>query len=248
MAGSVHPGEMASDSDAGKLVGRRIFLGMLGLGAAGVVWGSRLAEAVNRALAPIAAMDRTGLTGLLPSSGRFRIYSVVGFLPRRDAAEYRLKVTGLVDRPLELTLADLKAMPATRLVKDFQCVTGWRVPDVPWTGVLLSAVLDAAGAAPGAAALTFRSFDGVYTESLTLEQARRPDVLVAYELEDEPVSRAQGGPVRLYVAPMYGYKSLKWLDEIEVTAAVEEGYWEVRGYDTDAWIGRSNGRSDEPVE
>jgi DMSO/TMAO reductase YedYZ molybdopterin-dependent catalytic subunit len=238
---------MAGDSDAGTPVGRRVFLGMLGLGAAGIVWGSKVADVFNRALAPIAAMDRTGLTGLLPAAGRFRIYSVVGFLPERRAAEYRLKVTGMVERPLELSFADLKAMRPTSMVKDFQCVTGWRVPDVPWTGVLVSDVLDAAGVAPGAAALTIRSFDGAYTESLTLEQARRPDVLVAYELEGRPVSRAQGGPVRLYVAPMYGYKSLKWLDEIEVVAAVEEGYWERRGYDTDAWIGRSNGRRDEPV-
>ena len=229
-------------------MGRRVFLGMLGLGAAGIVWGSRLADAFNRAVAPIAAMDGTGLSSLLPVSGRFRIYSVVGFLPKREPSEYRLRVTGLVARPLELTLADLRALPATRLVRDFQCVTGWRVVDVAWTGVALSQLLDAAGVAPQAQALTFRSFDGTYTESLTLEQARRPDVLVAYELEDEPVSRAQGGPARLYVAPMYGYKSLKWLDEIEVTAAVEEGYWERRGYDTDAWIGRSNGRRDDPVE
>jgi len=236
------------DQDAGgSPVGRRVFLGMLGLGAAGIVWGSKLAEGVNRVLAPITAMDRTGLTGLLPSAGRFRIYSVVGFLPHRDAAAYRLKVTGLVEQPLELTLADLKAMRPTRLVKDFQCVTGWRVPDVPWKGVLLSDVLDAAGVAAGGRALAFTSFDGTYTESLTLDQARRPDVLVAYELDGAPVSRAQGGPVRLYVAPMYGYKSLKWLDGIEVTAGVEEGYWERRGYDTDAWIGGSNGRDDEPV-
>ena len=248
MAGSVVPDEMAGDSDAGTPVGRRVFLGMLGLGAAGIVWGAKVADVFNRVLAPISAMDRTGLTGLLPSAGRFRIYSVVGFLPRREAADYRLRVTGLVERPLELTFADLRAMRPTSLVKDFQCVTGWRVPDVAWKGVLLADLLDAAGVAPGAGALTFRSFDGVYAESLTLEQARRPDVLVAYELEGKPVSRAQGGPVRLYVAPMYGYKSLKWLDEIEVVPAVEEGYWEVRGYDTDAWIGRSNGRSDEPVE
>ena len=46
---------------------------------------------------------------------------------------------------------------------------------------------------------------------------------------------------------MYGYKSLKWLEEIVLTAEVEEGYWEKRGYDTDAWIGRSNGRDDAPV-
>lgn len=238
---------MGNDADPGTPVGRRVVLGMLGLGAAGIVWGSRLADAFNRALAPISAMDRTGLTGLLPAAGRFRIYSVVGFLPKREPADYRLRVTGLVERPLELTLSDLVAMRPTRLVRDFQCVTGWRVPDVAWTGVAVSDLLDAAGVAPGGRALAFRSFDGVYAESLTLAQARRPDVVVAYEMEGEPVSRAHGGPVRLYVAPMYGYKSLKWLDEIEVTADVEEGYWEQRGYDTDAWIGRSNGRRDEPV-
>ena len=87
--------------------------------------------------------------------------------------------------------------------------------------------------------------DGAYSESLTLTQARRRDVLVAYELEGEPLSSEHGGPVRLYVAPMYGYKSLKWLSTIEVTRTVEEGYWEVRGYDVDAWVGRSNGRDDD---
>jgi DMSO/TMAO reductase YedYZ molybdopterin-dependent catalytic subunit len=96
----------------------------------------------------------------------------------------------------------------------------------------------------GAKALRFRSFDGTYTESLTLEQARRDDVLVAYELEGEELSDAHGGPVRLYVAPMYGYKSIKWLERIEVTDEVVPGYWEERGYDTDAWIGRSNNRDD----
>lgn len=248
------PGSVSTDviddglSGPGTPVGRRVVLGMLGLGAAGVVWGSKMAGAFNRALAPISAMDRTGLTSLLPVAGRFRIYSVVGFLPRRDATSYRLKVTGLVERPLDLSLGELKALPPTRLVRDFQCVTGWRVPDVAWKGVLLSRLLDDAGVAPGAAAVAFRSFDGEYTESLTLAQARRPDVMVAYELEDKPVSRAQGGPARLYVAPMYGYKSCKWLDEIEVTSEVREGYWERRGYDTDAWIGRSNGRSDDPVD
>jgi len=241
------PDDVATEP-SGTRVGRRVMLAMVGFGAAGILWGSKWAESLSRLLAPISAADRTGLTALLPAAGRFRIYSVVGFLPRKTTAEYRLRVSGLVERPLELTFAELVAMPATRLVKDFQCVTGWRVPEVPWKGVALSAVLDTAGVAPGAAAVTFRSFDGVYTESLTMEQARRPDVLVAYELEDKPVTRAHGGPVRLYVAPMYGYKSCKWLDEIVVTPPPQEdGYWERRGYATDAWIGRSNGRDDAPV-
>jgi DMSO/TMAO reductase YedYZ molybdopterin-dependent catalytic subunit len=184
---------------------------------------------------------------LIPAANHFRIYSVTGDLPQRGAVDYSLKISGLVDHPMELSFADLQAMPPTRLVKDFQCVTGWRVPQVPWTGVLLSDVLDKAGVHPNAHALTFTSFDGEYTESLTLDQARRPDVMVAYAMQDKPISAAHGGPVRLYVAPMYGYKSCKWLGEITAVPKVEAGYWEERGYDIDAWIGKSNGRDDRPT-
>ena len=87
-------------------------------------------------------------------------------------------------------------------------------------------------------------YTGVYTESLTLDQGMRSDVMVADGLFDKAITPKHGGPVRLFVGPMYGYKSLKWLSTIEVTKQVEPGYWEVRGYDVDAWVGRSNGRSD----
>ncbi len=65
-------------------------------------------------------------------------------------------------------------------------------------------------------------------------------------MQDKPVGHNHGGPVRLYVAPMYFYKSAKWLSGITVTRAVRPGYWEERGYDVDAWVGRSNGRDDAP--
>ena len=80
-----------------------------------------------------------------------------------------------------------------------------------------------------------------------MEQALRDDVLVASSMYGKPITREHGGPVRLYVAPMYGYKSLKWMSGIEVVDEVIPGYWEVRGYDIDAWVGASNGRSDEPI-
>jgi len=169
---------------------------------------------------------------------------VTGSMPHRSHDEYRLQVTGLVDQPLTLTYADLRAMAPTGITRDFQCVTGWRVYDVQWKGVRLADVLERAGVQVGAKALRFRSFDGTYTESLTLGQGRRDDVLVAYELEGEELSDAHGGPVRMYIAPMYGYKSLKWLDRIEVTDEVVPGYWEDRDYDVDAWVGRSNNRDD----
>jgi DMSO/TMAO reductase YedYZ molybdopterin-dependent catalytic subunit len=231
----------------GKPVGRRVMLSMLGLGTAGVLVGAKVQDAISRLLAPVTAADPTGFTSLVPAAGRFRIYSVVGYLPSRKTTEYKLEVGGLVDKPATLSFADLVALPKTTLKKDFQCVTGWRVRDVDWVGVRLSDLLDAAGVKPSAKAVTFTSFDGSYTESLTLDQARRPDVMVAYSMEGKGIPSRHGGPVRLYVAPMYGYKSLKWLDTIEVVDTVEPGYWEVRGYDTDAWIGRSNGRDDQPV-
>jgi DMSO/TMAO reductase YedYZ molybdopterin-dependent catalytic subunit len=227
----------------GKPIGRRVVLGMLGLGAVGVAVGGRVQDAI----ASVFANDPTGISALLPTGGRFRIYSVVGYLPSRTTTEYELAISGLVDTPVTLSYAQLVALPPTRMTKDFQCVTGWRVRDVKWVGVRLADLLDAAGVQPAAKAITFHSFDGSYSESLTLDQARRPDVIVAYSMEDKAIPSRHGGPVRLYAAPMYGYKSLKWLDRIEVVDAVQPGYWEVRGYDVDAWIGRSNGRSDQPV-
>ena len=229
-------------------VGRRVFLGMVGLGGVGVVLGSYAQRGVGAAVRSISPVAGTGLGALIPGADRFRIYSVTPGLPAIATDRYRLKVSGLVDTPFELTMADLEALPRTTLVKDFQCVTGWRVPNVRWDGVLLSHLLDRAGVRPGATALAFDSYDGLYTESLTMEQARRPDVIVAYRFENGPVTQDHGGPARLYVAPMYGYKSAKWLSGIRVVSHVEPGYWEQEGYDVDAWVGRSNGRSDQPTD
>lgn len=228
-------------------MGRRLVLGMLGLGVAGVASARYVQGGLESFLGAAADKDPTGLTSLLPNGGGFRYYSVTSSVPDRSAADYRLTVDGLVTRPATYTLDALRALPQTRLVRDVQCVTGWRVPGIPFAGVQLSRLLDAAGVRPGAGAVRFTCFDGAYSESLTLEQARRDDVLIALSMQDKPVSHAHGGPVRLYVAPMYFYKSAKWLSGITVTQKVERGFWEERGYDIDAWVGRSNGREDHPT-
>jgi DMSO/TMAO reductase YedYZ molybdopterin-dependent catalytic subunit len=233
------------DSDVsrrgGKPIGRRVILGMLGLGAVGIVAGKSIQNGVDDALGPLQRVDPSGLSGLLPGN-YWRYYTVTPNFPYESPTAYRLKVDGLVDRPAVYSVTDLQGMPATRMVRTFQCVTGWSVSDVHWQGVALSVLLDRAGVKPSGKALRFESFDGVYTESLTLAEAYRPDVIVAYSMLDAPVSQAHGGPVRLYVAPMYGYKSIKWMSRIEVVDRVEPGYWEVTGnYDVEGWIGHSNG-------
>ena len=221
----------------GAPVGRRVVLGLLGLGALGVVAGSSVQDGLSRLLAPVQLHDPTGLTSLVPLGNTFRYYSVTGSVAPRDAATYSLRVDGLVDHPATYSLADLEALPQTSMTREFRCVTGWYVDEVPWTGVRLSELIDRAAPRAAAAAIRFRSFDGTYTANMTLAQARADDVIVALSMYGEPVTHDHGGPVRIYAAPMYGYKSTKWLSGIELTDRNIPGYWEDRGYPLDGIIG-----------
>jgi DMSO/TMAO reductase YedYZ molybdopterin-dependent catalytic subunit len=220
----------------GAPVARRAMLGMLGVGAAGLATAPYLQRGWEGFLGAASQIDATGLTGLLPNPGGFRYYSVVGSVPRKDETSYELRVGGLVERPKTYTLGELRAMPQTRVVHDVVCTDGWRVEKTPFDGVKLADILDDAGVRSPSAAIRFTCFDGAYSESLTLEQARRSDVLVALNMQDKPITHEHGGPVRLYVAPMYFYKSAKWLSGISVTDKVVPGYWEERGYAIDGWL------------
>jgi DMSO/TMAO reductase YedYZ molybdopterin-dependent catalytic subunit len=249
MAGNsvVVEAELTEDNIASEPVGRRLFLGGMVLGVAGIAFG----RSIQDFLQSVAESDPTGALdtlSVLPTGGRFRIYSASGTFPDIPDEEYTLGVGGLVEEAFTFSLANLKEdFEPLHMTKDFQCVTGWRVRDVQWIGVKLQDIVDRAKPRGGATHLTLYSHDGLYTESFTLEQAAREDMLIAYTMSGERVSRDHGGPVRLVAAPMYGYKSVKWISHIEVTDVLEPGYWEVRGYDIDAWVGGSNGRSDAPT-
>lgn len=221
---------------AGAPIGRRTIIGVLGVGIAGVLGGNWASNGLARLLGPVETRDPTGLLALFPTGAAFRFYSVTGTVPTRSAATYRLSVTGLVAKPATYTLDELRALPQTAFVHDFQCVTGWRVPQVHWSGVPLSTVLDRAVPTAAATAVRFHSFDGTYTESMTLAQARRSDVIVALRMLGGPVTHDHGGPVRIYAPSMYGYKSTKWLSGIELTEHEVPGYWEHRGYALDGTI------------
>ena len=216
-------------------MGRRTVLGILGLAGIGIAVGAK----VDNALGSVSSAVSNAIGVPLPGDDQFRFYTVTGSYPVIPADTYVLTVDGMVREPLRLRLADLRSMGRTKLVHQFQCVTGWVVPDVHWEGVLLSDVLEHAGVTRKATALRFFSADGIYTESLSLSQARLPDILVADRMLGADVTADHGGPVRLYAAPMYGYKSIKWLNRIEVTDKVVDGYWEGYGYPADAWIGGS---------
>src|ERR1700722_6265090 len=141
MASASSPGT-GNKGQARIRVGRRVFLGMSALGAAGILIGAKVQNAVGGAIG-------SGLGGLLPGGDQFRIYTITGSFPEIPPSKYQLEVSGLVDHPQTYTLADLEAMPRTSFVKDFRCVTGWVVPNVHWEGVKLSEILDRAGVKDG---------------------------------------------------------------------------------------------------
>jgi DMSO/TMAO reductase YedYZ molybdopterin-dependent catalytic subunit len=164
-----------------------------------------------------------------------------------DFTDWRLTVRGLVQRPLELSLAELRAMPARTQITRHDCVEGWSAIG-KWTGVPLGAVLNRAQLLPDARFIVLycadelERNDGGYYESIDLADAFHPQTLLAYALNGRMLPVANGAPLRLRVERQLGYKQAKYLMRIEAVAHFDGirqgrgGYWEDRGYEWYAGI------------
>ena len=213
--------------------GRRTFLGLVAGGLTSLVWGPAAWGIARDVLLPVAGVLPPRLAGLVRSG--WRIYSVTS-IPAVNRSTWRLTIDGLVEQQVELSYADLQALPRVEQVSDFHCVTGWSVSGVRWTGVRFRDLLAAARPLPTAKALGFFSGDGAYSDSLTTEQADLAGAMLAYEMNGEPLTRPHGAPARLVIPEMYGYKGVKWVNKITLLDQPFDGYWENRGYDRNAFI------------
>ena len=228
------PGEIPSAGTPHR-IGRGVFLATVIGGASSLAWGKPVWGKVSAALGGAEAF-----VPLVPTKG-WRIYTVAAHMPTFDPQTWRLSVGGLVSQPVSLTYDELRALPRVNQVSTFHCVTGWTVQNVHWGGVRLHDVLAKAGPLPEAHGLEFVSAEQPYVDSLTTAQAKLKYVLLAYEMDGQPLAREHGAPLRLVIPDMYGYKNVKWVSEINLVPQAQSGYWEVLGYDQDAWVGRSNG-------
>jgi DMSO/TMAO reductase YedYZ molybdopterin-dependent catalytic subunit len=159
-----------------------------------------------------------------------------------DFVEWSLKVRGLIQRPLDLSLAELRAMPSRTQITRHDCVEGWSAIG-KWTGVPLAAVLNMAQLLPDARFIVLycadelERNDGGYYESIDLVDAFHPQTLLAYALNGRMLPVANGAPLRLRVERQLGYKQAKYLMRIEAVARLDGigqgrgGYWEDRGYE-----------------
>jgi DMSO/TMAO reductase YedYZ molybdopterin-dependent catalytic subunit len=163
-------------------------------------------------------------------------------------ADYKLKITGLVEKPLELTRENLMAMPVQSQITRHDCVEGWSCI-AKWTGTRLSGVLNEAKPKLEARYAVFHCFDTIekslsggfkYYESIDLIDAYHPQTILAYGLNDKPLPIENGAPLRVRVERQLGYKMAKYVHTIELVASFTDiegghgGYWEDNGYD---WYG-----------
>lgn len=166
---------------------------------------------------------------------------------RGGFADWRLSVTGQVARPLSLSLAQLRSLPHREQITRHDCVEGWSAIG-KWRGVRLKTLLDGAQLRDSARYIVFRCADDMgggrpYYESIDLIDAFHPQTILAFVLNDQPLSVANGAPLRLRVERQLGYKQAKYLMGIEAVDRLDTigggmgGYWEDRaGYDWYAGI------------
>jgi DMSO/TMAO reductase YedYZ molybdopterin-dependent catalytic subunit len=179
-----------------------------------------------------------------PDDEAYKAHAADGF------ADWKLTVSGLVERPLELSLAELRAMPSRTQITRHDCVEGWSCIG-KWTGVPLKTLLDQAGLKPNARYIVFYCADdlgqtgdedGRYYESIGLEDAFHPQTILAYEMNGNLLPIEHGAPLRLRVERQLGYKMAKYVMRIEAVddiAAIRGGrggFWEDLGYEWYAGI------------
>lgn len=170
-------------------------------------------------------------------------------LKANDFRDYRLRIEGLVERPLSLSLADLRRRPSRTQITRHDCVEGWSSIG-KWRGARLSALLNEARLKPEAKFIVFHCFDALnqqpegerYYTSIDIREAYHEQTILAYDMNDAVLPVAHGAPLRLRLERQLGYKMAKYIKRIEVVSSFAQigagrgGYWEDRGYEWYAGI------------
>ncbi len=172
-----------------------------------------------------------------PLEDHYRI-DINTFPPSLDQKEWRLKIGGLVERPLELTLDDIRGYRPMHQFVTLACISneiaGDLISTTRWTGVSLKRLLSDLGLKPNATHLRIRSADGFH-EVVALETIEGDErVMLTYAWDGVPLAVKHGFPLRIYIPNIYGMKQPKWIESIEAVDRWEEGYWVVRGWDREA--------------
>jgi len=157
-------------------------------------------------------------TGLSTPLYDFPVLNIEGSPPAVAASDWVLSVDGLVAQPLRLDRAAWLALPRNRQTVDLHCVEGWSARELHWEGVRVRDLLSRLRLPAEGRFVSFHAFGGSYTKSLTLEEALAPEPLLADTLNGAPLPPPHGGPLRLVIPTRFGFKNVKWVNQVEISA------------------------------
>jgi DMSO/TMAO reductase YedYZ molybdopterin-dependent catalytic subunit len=173
------------------------------------------------------------------------------FPVRVDEENWRLDVEGLVDKPLSLTLDDVRAFPSATQIITLSCISnsvgGDLISTSRWTGVRLKDILMEAGLKDSALEVAIESEDGFY-ESVGIEDALDERTLLVYEMNGDTLPTEHGFPLRIYIPNRYGMKQPKWITRLEVIDHEGAGYWVDRGWSEEAIVKTTSAVDPVPSE
>lgn len=150
-------------------------------------------------------------------------------VPAFDPATWKFRTWGLVEIPLELNWQEFQALPRAKMTSDFHCVTRWSRFDNRWEGIPFRAVLDQTRPKPEAQSVMIHGAEG-YTTNVPLKDLMGDEEMLATHHDGEPLAPEHGGPMRLMVPKLYGWKSAKWVVGLDFLPVDRPGYWEQNGY------------------
>jgi DMSO/TMAO reductase YedYZ molybdopterin-dependent catalytic subunit len=151
--------------------------------------------------------------------------------PAIDLANWKLVLSGCVQKDVDLTWDQFLALPRVKVFSDFHCVTRWSRLGNLWEGVSTRTLVDLAGGLkPEARFVLAYGYDYGWTTNLPVDEFLSPDALVAISHDGEPLSAEHGGPARLIIPKLYAWKSAKWLGGLEFLENDKAGFWERNGY------------------
>jgi DMSO/TMAO reductase YedYZ molybdopterin-dependent catalytic subunit len=153
--------------------------------------------------------------------------------PRIDAATWQLEIDGLVDHPISVSYDEVRALPVVEEMRTLECIGnpagGSQIGNAVWKGFYLDELLKQVGVQPEAIRAQFAAADDYWT-SVDLKWITQPGVLMAYEMNGEPLSLQHGYPLRILMPGLYGQKMPKWITRIRFVDKIVEGFWESRGW------------------
>jgi DMSO/TMAO reductase YedYZ molybdopterin-dependent catalytic subunit len=152
-----------------------------------------------------------------------------GSIYKIDINKWRFKISGMVQKEIEMDFPEFDALPKNIVHSDIHCVTGWSKLDNTWEGPGSKTIFDLASVLPAARYVIVHA-SGDFTTNLALSDFLENDVLFTLKYSGTALTPDHGYPVRLIVPRLYFWKSAKWVDGIEFTEKDMPGFWETRGY------------------